>query len=459
MCLKDKNCYTGKDKRCKEDTFMSLHVEKLEHNMVRLTIEVEAPEFAAAMKRAYNKRKGSFNIPGFRKGKVPMNVIERTYGPGIFYEDAANDIMPNAYEEAVKESGLEIVSHPEINVTKIGKGEPFVFTAEVAVRPEVKLGEYKGLEVVKVPVDVTEEEVEAELKKAQEQNAREIKIEDRPVKEGDVITLDYAGTIDGVPFDGGTASSQSLEIGSHSFIDTFEDQLVGLSIGEEKDVEVTFPEDYHSEEVAGKPAVFHVKILGITEKQLPDIDDDFAQDTTEFDSLEEYKADIREKLKLGKEEQAKNVMGNQLIDQVVEGAEIDVPEAMIEAQVDQMVQDFKQRLGYQGMDFDMYLQYTGKDPESFREDMKPEAEKRIRGSLVLEQIAEDEEITAGDEDVKAELERMASMYQMSVEQIEQFLPEDEKESMKKNLATQKAVDFLIEYANMVDSFEDAEIEE
>jgi trigger factor len=438
---------------------MSLHVEKLEHNMVRLTIEVEAPEFAAAMKRAYNKRKGSFNIPGFRKGKVPMNVIERTYGPGIFYEDAANDIMPNAYEEAVKESGLEIVSHPEINVTKIGKGESFVFTAEVAVRPEVSLGDYKGLEVVKVPVDVTEEEVEAELKKAQEQNAREIKVEDRPVKEGDVITLDYAGTIDGVPFDGGTASSQSLEIGSHSFIDTFEDQLVGLSIGEEKDVEVTFPENYHSEEVAGKPAVFHVKILGITEKQLPDIDDDFAQDTTEFDSLEEYKADIREKLKLGKEEQAKNVMGNQLIDQVVEGAEIDVPEAMIEAQVDQMVQDFKQRLGYQGMDFDMYLQYTGKDPESFREDMKPEAEKRIRGSLVLEQIAEDEEITAGDEDVKAELERMASMYQMSVEQIEQFLPEDEKESMKKNLATQKAVDFLIEYANMVDSFEDAEIEE
>jgi trigger factor len=279
------------------------------------------------------------------------------------------------------------------------------------------------------------------------------------VKEGDVITLDYAGTIDGVPFDGGTASSQSLEIGSHSFIDTFEDQLVGLSIGEEKDVEVTFPEDYHSEEVAGKPAVFHVKILGITEKQLPDIDDDFAQDTTEFDSLEEYKADIREKLKLGKEEQAKNVMGNQLIDKVVEASEIDVPEAMIEAQVDQMVQDFKQRLGYQGMDFDMYLQYTGKDPESFREDMKPEAEKRIRGSLVLEQIAADEEITAGDEDVKAELERMASMYQMSVEQIEQFLPEDEKESMKKNLATQKAVDFLIEYANMVDSFEDAEIEE
>jgi trigger factor len=438
---------------------MSVHVEKLDHNMVRLTIEVDAKDFDAALKRAYNKRKGSFNLPGFRKGKVPMKVIERTYGVGIFYEDAANDLMPGAYEEAVKESGLEIVSHPEIDVTKIGRGEAFVFTAEVAVRPEVTLGEYKGLEVDEVPVDVTDEEVEAELKKAQEQNAREIKVEDRPVKEGDIITLDYAGTIDGAPFDGGTASSQSLEIGSHSFIDTFEDQLVGLSIGDEKDVEVTFPEEYHAEEVAGKPAVFHVKILGITEKQLPDIDDDFAQDTTEFDSLEEYKDDIRGKLKQGKEEQAKNIMGNQLIDKVVEGATIDVPEAMIDAQVDQMVQEFEQRLSYQGMAFDQYLQYTGKDPEAFREDMKPEAEKRIRGSLVLEKIVELEGITASDEDVQAELERMAAMYQMSVEQIEQFLPEDEKENMKKNLATQKAIDFLIENAKVVEASEELDFEE
>lgn len=438
---------------------MSLHVEKLDHNMVRLTIEVEPKDFLAALKRAYNKRKGSFNLPGFRKGKIPMHVIERTYGVGIFFEDAANDLMPGAYEEAVKESGLEIVSHPEINVTKIGKGEPFVFTADVAVRPEVNLGQYKGLDVDKVPVDVTDEEVEAELKKAQEQNAREIKVEDRPVKQGDVITLDYAGTIDGVPFDGGTASSQSLEIGSHSFIDTFEDQLVGLSIGDEKDVEVTFPEEYHSQEVAGKPAVFHVKILGITEKQLPEIDDDFAQDTTEFDSLEEYKDDIRTMLKAGKEEQAKNAMGNQLIDQVVNGAEIDVPEAMIDAQVEQMVQEFEQRLSYQGMAFDQYLQYTGKDPEAFREEMKPEAEKRIRGSLVLEQIAADEGIVADDEDLKAELERMATMYQMSVEQIEQFLPDDEKENMKKNLATQKAIDFLIENANVVEASEELDFEE
>ena len=437
---------------------MSVQVEKLEHNMVRLTIEVEAAEFDAATKRAYNKKKGTFSLPGFRKGKVPMKIIERTYGEGIFYEDAANDIMPNAYDEAVKESGLEIVSHPDINVTQIGKGKSFIFTADAAVRPEVTLGQYKGLDVDKVPTEVTDEEVEAEIKKAQEQNAREVKIEDRAVKEGDVITLDYAGTIDGVPFDGGTAKSQNLTIGSHSFIDTFEDQLVGMNIGDEKDVEVTFPEEYHSAEVAGKPAVFHVKVLGITEKQLPEIDDDFAQDTTEFDSLEEYKDDIRKKLLLGKEEQAKNTMSNQLIDKVIEGAQMDIPEAMIEAQVDQMAQEFQQRVSYQGITFEQYLQFTGQDPDAFRENMKPEAKKRIQGSLVLEQIAKEEEITADDEDLKAELERMASMYQMSVDQIEQFMPESEKESMKNNLATQKAVDFLLENANVVEASEDLDFE-
>lgn len=437
---------------------MSVQVEKLEHNMVRLTIEVEAAEFDAATKKAYNKKKGTFSLPGFRKGKVPMKVIERAYGTGIFYEDAANDIMPKAYEEAVKESGLEIVSQPEIDVTQIGKGEAFIFTAEVAVRPEVTLGEYKGLEVDKVPTDITDEEVETELKKAQEQNAREVKVEDRAVKEGDVITLDYAGTIDGVPFDGGTATSQTLEIGSHSFVDTFEDQLVGMNIGDEKDVEVTFPEEYHSAEVAGKPAIFHVKVLGITQKELPDIDDDFAQDTTEFDSLDEYKEDIRKKLKLAKEEQAKNTMSNQLIDKVIEGAEMDIPEAMIEAQVDQMTQEMQQRVSYQGITFDQYLQFTGQDPDAFRENMKPEAKKRIQGSLVLEQIAKEENITADDEDIKKEVERMAEMYQMGADQIEQFLPDEEKESMKNNLATQKAVDFLLDNASIVEASDDLDFE-
>ena len=378
---------------------MSVQVEKLEHNMAKLTIEVEAAEFDAATKRAYNKKKSSFNLPGFRKGKVPMNVIEKTYGAGVFYEDAANDIMPKAYADALDETGIDVVSRPEIDVTKIGKGESFIFTATVAIKPEVTLGQYKGLEVQKESVEVTDEEVEAELKKAQEQNAREITVEDRPVKEGDVITLDYAGTIDGVPFDGGTATSQKLEIGSHSFIDTFEDQLVGLNIGDEKDVEVTFPEEYHAPDLAGKPASFHVKVLGITEKQLPEIDDDFAQDTTEFDSLEEYKADVRAKLEQSKEERAKSEMENVLVEKAVEGATMDIPDAMIDSQVEQMIDEFKQRVTYQGISFEQYLQFTGQNPEAFQESMRPEAVKRIQSSLVLEAIVAAENIEATDEDL------------------------------------------------------------
>lgn len=425
---------------------MSVQVEKLEHNMAKLTIEVEAAEFDAACKRAYNKKKGTFNLPGFRKGKVPMNVIEKTYGAGVFYEDAANDIMPKAYADALEETGLDVVSRPEVDVTKIGKGETFVFTAEVAVKPEVTLGQYKGLEVTKDKVEVTDEEVEAELKKAQMQNARELTIEDRPVKEGDVITLNYAGTIDGVPFDGGTAESQKLEIGSHSFIDTFEDQLVGLNIGDEKDVEVTFPEEYHAPELAGKPASFHVKVLGITEKQLPELDDDFAQDTTEFDSMDEYKADIRAKLLASKEEQAKNAMENALVEKAIEGAQMDIPEAMVESQVEQMVQEFKQRVTYQGISFEQYLQFTGQNPDTFEESMKPEAMKRIQSSLVLSAIVAAESIEASDEDLDKEFERMASMYQMDKEQIASFMGDAEKENMKKDIAVQKAVEFIAEQA-------------
>ena len=425
---------------------MSVQVEKLEHNMAKLTIEVEAAEFDAACKRAYNKKKGTFNLPGFRKGKVPMNVIEKTYGAGVFYDDAANDIMPKAYADALEKTGLDVVSRPEVDVTKIGKGETFVFTAEVAVKPEVTLGQYKGLEVTKDKVEVTDEEVEAELKKAQMQNARELTIEDRPVKDGDVITLNYAGTIDGVPFDGGTAESQKLEIGSHSFIDTFEDQLVGLNIGDEKDVEVTFPEEYHAPELAGKPASFHVKVLGITEKQLPELDDDFAQDTTEFDSMDEYKADIRAKLLASKEEQAKNAMENALVEKAIEGAQMDIPEAMVESQVEQMVQEFKQRVTYQGISFEQYLQFTGQNPDTFEESMKPEAMKRIQSSLVLSAIVAAESIEASDEDLDKEFERMASMYQMDKEQIASFMGDAEKENMKKDIAVQKAVEFIAEQA-------------
>ena len=437
---------------------MSVQVEKLEHNMAKLTIEVEAAEFDAATKRAYNKKKSSFNLPGFRKGKVPMNVIEKTYGAGVFYEDAANDIMPKAYADALDETGIDVVSRPEIDVTKIGKGESFIFTATVAIKPEVTLGQYKGLEVQKESVEVSDEEVEAELKKAQEQNAREITVEDRPVKEGDVITLDYAGTIDGVSFDGGTATSQKLEICSHSFIDTFEDQLVGLNIGDEKDVEVTFPEEYHAPDLAGKPASFHVKVLGITEKQLPEIDDDFAQDTTEFDSLEEYKADVRAKLEQSKEERAKSEMENVLVEKAVEGATMDIPDAMIDSQVEQMIDEFKQRVTYQGISFEQYLQFTGQNPEAFQESMRPEAVKRIQSSLVLEAIVAAENIEATDEDLNKEMEKMASMYQMDVEQIASFIQDEQKENMKKDIAIQKAVEFLAAEAKVTEASDELDFE-
>ena len=433
---------------------MGVQVEKLEHNMAKLTIEVEAAEFDAALKRAYNKQKGSFNIPGFRKGKVPMNVIERTYGAGVFYEDAANDVMPTAYASALTETSLDVVSSPEIDVTQIGKGQDFIFTATVAVKPEVTLGEYKGLEVEKESVEVSEEEIEAELKKAQAQHAREVSIEDRPVKEGDVITLNYAGTIDGVPFDGGTAESQKLEIGSHSFIDTFEDQLVGLNIGDEKDVNVTFPEEYHAPELAGKPAVFHVKVLGITEKILPELDDDFAQDTTEFDSFDEYKADVKGKLELAKEEQVKAAMENALLEKAVANAEMDIPEAMIQSQAEQMVEEFQQRVSYQGLSLEQYLQFTGQNPETFKESMKPEAEKRIKSSLVLEAIVKAENIEATEEDLNKEFERMAEMYQMDVEQIAGFMQDEQKEGMKKDIALQKAVSFLVEQAEITEASDD-----
>ena len=387
-----------------------------------------------------------------------MNMIEKVYGAGVFYEDAANAIMPKAYADALEETKLDVVSSPEVDVTQIGKGQNFIFTVSVAVKPEVALGQYKGLEVEKDAVEVTDEEVDAKLKEAQEQNAREITVEDRPVKEGDIITLNYAGTIDGVPFDGGTAESQKLEIGSHSFIDTFEDQLVGLNIGDEKDVEVTFPEEYHEPSLSGKPATFHVKVLGITEKQLPEIDDDFAQDTTEFDSLAEYKDDIKAKLLEEKEEAAKNAMENALVEKAVENAQMDIPDAMIDSQVDQMVQEFQQRVSYQGISFEQYLQFTGQTLDAMKESMRPEAVRRIQSSLVLEAIVAAENIEASDEDLEKEFERMASMYQMDVEQIKSFMQDSQKENMKSDIAIQKAVDFLREQAVVTEASEELDYE-
>lgn len=367
--------------------------------------------------------------------------------------------MPEAYAEALEESGLDVVSRPEVDVTQIGKGQNFIFTAEVALKPEVKLGQYKGLDVQKDSADVTDEEVEAKLKEAQEQNAREITVEDRAVQDGDIITLNYAGTVDGVAFDGGTAENQQLVIGSHTFIDNFEEQLIGVEINGEKDVEVTFPEEYHAEDLAGKAAVFHVKVLGIKEKQLPAIDDDFAQDTTEFDTLEEYKNDIKEKLATAKEEQAKAAAQNALIDQIVESSEMDIPDAMVDFQVDQMVDEFKQRLAYQGLSLEQYVQFSGQSMDALRESMKGDALKRVQGSLVLEAIVAAENIEADEEDLKKEFEKMAQMYQMEASQIEGMIPEEQKENMKKDIAVQKAVEFVLDQANVTEATEELDFEE
>ena len=435
---------------------MSVQVENLEKNMAKLTIEVAAEEFEKAVQAAYMKNKNKITIPGFRKGKAPRVMIEKMYGTGIFFEDAANALIQREYPKAADESGLDIVSYPEIDVVQVEKGKSFIFTAEVAVKPEVKLGEYKGLDVQMDSVEVADEEVEAKLKEAQEQNAREITVEDRAVQDGDIITLNYAGTVDGVAFDGGTAENQQLVIGSHTFIDNFEEQLIGVEIGGEKDVEVTFPEEYHAPDLAGKAAVFHVEVLGIKEKQLPEIDDDFAQDTTEFDTLEEYKNDIKEKLATAKEEQAKSAAENALIEQIVESSEMDIPDAMVDFQVDQMVDEFKQRLSYQGLSLEQYVQFSGQNMDALRENMKGDALKRVQGSLVLEAIVAAENIEANEEDLKKEFEKMAQMYQMEASQIEGMIPEEQKENMKKDIAVQKAVEFVLDQANVTEATEELE---
>lgn len=429
---------------------MSLqNVEKLEHNMAKLTIAVDAADFIAAMKQSYNKQKGKINVPGFRKGKVPMAYLEKTYGPEMFYEDAANAVIPAAYQEAAVESGLEITSSPIIDAVQMEKGKDFIFTAEVALKPEVTLGEYKGIEVEKKEIEVTDEEVAKELVNAQEQNSREITVEDRPVQDGDIVNIDYAGSVDGVAFDGGTAKDQNLVIGSHTFIDTFEEQLIGKNIGDEVNVNVTFPEEYHAPDLAGKPALFEVKINGIKTKELPVLDDDFAQDVSEFDTLDEYKEDIKKKLVEQKEQAAKTDKENEILEKIVENAQMDIPEAMIETQQQQLADDFAQRLSYQGLQIDQYFQFTGMTREKFMEDLKPQALKTIQTRLVLEAIVDAENIEVTEEELNAEYEKMASTYQMEVEKIKEILAGAQEESMKKDIAVQKAIDFVAEQAKEV----------
>lgn len=426
---------------------MSFKVEQLEEkNMVKLVIEATAEEFEAGLNTAYNKSKNKINVPGFRKGKAPRKMIEQLYGQEVFFEDAANAIIPDAYAKACVESELDIVSQPKITVTQLEKGKPFVFEAAVAVRPEVELGNYKGVEVTKVDTEATDADVEEELKKVAEQNSRTVTIEDRPVKDGDMTVIDFEGFIDGVAFDGGKGENYPLTIGSHSFIDNFEDQLIGMNIGDEKEVNVTFPEDYHAEELKGKPATFKVSIKEIKEKQLPDLDDDFAQDVSDFDTLDEYKADLKNKIAERKAAEAKSKKESEAIDKIVADSKMDIPQAMIDTQVTRMAEDFAQRLQQQGLSLDMYFKYTGLTADKVVEDMKPEAEKRIKNSLVLEAVAKAENITVSDEEFESELQKMADMYKMEVAQIKEFMGDKEATQMRDDIAIQKAVELIVSSA-------------
>ena len=428
---------------------MSYRVEDLGKNMVKLTIEADAAEFEEALQKAYLKNKNRISVQGFRKGKAPRAIIEKLYGAGIFYEDAANLIIPDAYEKAAQESGLEIVSRPEIDVEQIEKGKPFIFTAEVAVKPEVTLGQYKEIEVEAKPVEVTAEELDAELGRVREQNSRTITVDDRAVEDGDITTIDYEGFADGVPFEGGKGENQTLVIGSHSFIDTFEEQLIGKKIGEEAEIHVTFPEDYHAKELAGKPAVFKVTVKEIKVKELPNLDDEFAQDVSEFNTLEEYKADLEKTIRERKENDAKRAKEDAVVEKIIENAQMEIPQAMIDSQARQMADEFAQRLQMQGMQMDQYFQYTGLDADKFVETTKPQALKRIQTRLVLEAVVKAENIQVSDEELEKEFEEMAKAYQMETDKLKELIGEKEKEQMKMDLAVSKAVDLVAAAAKEV----------
>ena len=422
---------------------MNVQVEDLGKNMVKLTVEVEAEAVDAAIKSAYNKQKNKISIPGFRKGKVPQAMIEKMYGAEIFYEDAANAMLQAQYPAAVEESGVDVVSRPAIDVTQIEKGKPFIFTAEVAKRPEVTLGKYNGVTVTKIDTSVTDEEVDAEIEKQRNTNARTVTVTDRPVAEGDTAVIDFEGFVDGVAFEGGKGENHPLEIGSHSFIDTFEDQLVGKNTGDEVEVNVTFPEQYQAQELAGKPAMFKVKINEIRAKELPELNDEFVQDISEFDTLAEYREDTKKKLEERKENAAKGTKEDEAIQKIIDKSKMEIPEAMIDMQAENMIEEFAQRIQAQGMSFDQYMQFSGMTIDKMKEQVRPEALQRIQSSLVLEQIAKEENIVASDEDVDAELEKMAAMYGIPVENLKQYMGDSDKDSMKRDIAVKKAVEFIM----------------
>ena len=427
---------------------MSLQVEKLEKNMAKLTVEVPAEQFEAALKTSYNKNKNKFNIPGFRKGKAPQAMIEKMYGVGVFYEDAVDEAINASYPDAAKESGLEIVSRPEISIEQVEKGKSFIYVATVATKPEVTLGEYKGIEVEKAKPEVTDADVEAELKKVQEQNSRLVSVEDRAVADGDQTVIDFEGFVDGKGFEGGKAEDYPLTIGSHSFIDTFEEQLIGKKIGEECEVNVTFPTEYHAADLAGKPATFKVTVKEIKVKELPELNDEFASEVSEFDTLDEYKKDVEKKLAEKKEIEANSKNEDAVVAKVVENASMEIPDKMIDAQAENMVQDMARRMQSQGLSLDMYLKYTGMTVEQMKEQARPDAEKRIRTRLVLEAVAKAENIQISDEKVDEEVAKMAEAYKMEVEKLKSYMSESDVKQMKEDLAVQQAVDLLVAEAKL-----------
>ena len=425
---------------------MSLQVEKMEHNMAKLTIEVSAEEFEKALNGAYMKQKKNISVPGFRKGKVPRQMVEKMYGVEIFYDDAANALIPEAYAKAYDEADIEIASQPSIEVVQIEKGKPFIFTAEVAVKPEVTLGEYKGLAVDKVSNRVTQKEVEERLVKEQEKNARTVAVEGRPVQDKDEVVLDFEGFVDGVAFEGGKGENYPLVIGSGSFIPGFEEQLIGAETEKEVEVNVTFPKEYHAEELAGKEAVFKCTVHEIKAKELPELNDEFASEISEFDTLDELKADIKAKIKEEKNAEGKRKREDQAVEQAVANASMDIPDAMVDTEVRQMANDFAQRIKQQGLTVEQYMQFTGMTSEKMLEEFKPQALKRIQTRLVLEAIVKAENIESSDEKLDEELTKMAEAYKMEVEKLKEFMGDAEKEQMKQDMAVQEAVTFLADNA-------------
>ena len=435
---------------------MSLQVEKMEKNMAKLTIEVSAEDLDKAMQNAYQKAKGRISIPGFRKGKAPRKMIEQMYGKGVFLEDAANALIPEHYSKALAECDLEIVSQPKIDVTQVEPGKPFIFTAEVATKPEVTLGDYKGLEVPKSETEVTDEDVEAELKKEQEKNSRTVTVEDRGAENGDITTIDFEGFVDGEAFEGGKGTDYPLTLGSGSFIPGFEDQLVGSKAGDHVEVKVTFPEEYQAKELAGKEAVFQCDVKKIETKEVPELDDEFAKDVSEFDTLAEYKEDVKKKLTEKKEKEARTAKENAAVDKAIENAQMDIPELMTKTECRQMMDDFSRRMQQQGLSMEQYFQFTGQSMDKMMEDMKPQALKRIQTRLVLEKVAEAENIQPSEEEITEEIQKMADAYKMEADKIREAIGESGLEQMKKDMAVQKAVTVIADAAVEVEKAADAE---